>query len=137
MNSEPLLIEIGCEEIPARMIPSAATELARRIVSILDRAGIERGSESAWGGSRRLAVRVDGVQRRQEDREEWMTGPPASVAFDADGKPTRAALGFAKKQGITADVLTTVATEKGEYVGFKRNVRGKSAGELLADELPV
>ena len=48
MSNEPLLLEIGCEEIPARMIPTAATELARRVVEILDRAGIERGSETAW-----------------------------------------------------------------------------------------
>ena len=94
-----------------------------------------------WGREHTMAIVLDNsasmaVQTGGTSRFSRAQAQIANL-LAGDDKPTRAALGFAKKQGITADVLTTVATEKGEYVGFKRNVRGKSAGELLADELPT
>ena len=70
MSAAPLLLEIGCEEIPARMIPPAAAELARRVEQILDKAGLSHGATTAWGGSRRLMVRVEEVQQTQADREQ-------------------------------------------------------------------
>jgi len=136
MAEEALLIEIGCEEIPARMIRGAAAELARRVVEILDRSGLTHGPAQAWGGSRRLAVRVDAVRGRQDDREETLTGPPAAVGWSPEGGPTRAALGFARKQGIPADSLVVLETDRGSYVGVRRQVVGRSIEELLAAELP-
>jgi glycyl-tRNA synthetase beta chain len=132
----PLLLEIGCEEIPARMIPDAAEELGRRVLEILDVAELAHGEARCWGGSRRLAVRVEGVTAQQPDRHERVLGPPAEVALDADGAPTRAAVGFAKKQGIDPDRLTTLTTDKGLYVGFERIVAGRAVGQVLAGALP-
>jgi glycyl-tRNA synthetase beta chain len=131
-----LLIEIGCEEIPARMIANAAVDLERRILGILDQAGLAHGANVAWGGVRRLAVRVDDVQPRQEDRQETVLGPPAKVAFLDDGQPSKAAVGFARKNDIDAADLTSIETERGSYVGFTREVSGQGIGEVLARTLP-
>jgi glycyl-tRNA synthetase beta chain len=132
----PLLLEIGCEEIPARMIRHAAEELGRRVLALLDREGLSHGRSRSWGGPRRLAVWVESVQGRQPDREETVIGPPARVAFDAENRPTAAATGFAGKQGIAADRLRVIATPKGDYAGFDRAVRGRDVGEVLAASLP-
>ena len=134
---DPLLIEIGCEEIPARMIPRAATDLAGIVVKILDDQRLEHGSCLSWGGSRRLAVRIESVQGRQPDRDETLLGPPAKVAFDAEGKPTRALQGFAKKQGLNPEDLTPVETDRGLYAGIERRVAGSSLDQLLARDLPA
>ena len=132
-----LLLEIGCEEIPARMITAASRELERRVLEILDEAGLAHGPAESWSGPRRLAVAVQGVSGRQQDRDELVLGPPAKVAFDADGKPTPAALGFAKKQGIVADQLQRTKTERGDYAAFRRQTTGKAVGEVLAARLPA
>lgn len=137
MSAAPLLLEVGCEEIPARMIPSAVSELARRCEEILDRAGLAHGRVAAWGGSRRLAVRLDNVADRQEDREQLVVGPPAAVAFDSAGKATAAGLGFARKVGAPADRLTTIDNDKGTYAALRRTVSGRSIAEILADALPA
>jgi len=133
--SRTLLVEIGCEEIPARMIRAAAADLASRIESILDQAGLSHGATTPWGGSRRLAVIVGEVEERQADREAQVLGPPAKAAFAPDGSLTPAAVGFARKQGAEPTELKRVATDKGEYVGFVRRVAGRSVGEILADSL--
>ena len=135
--SATLLIEIGCEEIPARMIEGATRDLAAIVTGILDKAGLARGEATSWGGPRRIAVLVASVAARQEDREETVQGPAASVAFDKDGKPTPAGAGFAKKQGVDPSALTRLETEKGTYAGFTRRVTGKSLGDVLAAALPA
>jgi glycyl-tRNA synthetase beta chain len=134
--SAPLLLEIGCEEIPAGMIQGGARELAQRVTAILEQSGLRHGPSSAWGGSRRLTVRVEDVETRQADREEWVLGPPARAAFGGGGEPTAAAVGFAKKQGIDASALVRRETDKGEYAAFRRHVGGKSLGEILGAALP-
>ena len=136
MKSQPLLLEIGCEEIPARMIRRAAADLAGRVIGILERGGLSHGQDSVWAGPRRLAVHIEAVAGRQQDRDELLIGPPASVAFDEAGRPTKAALGFAKKQGVDAADLERRKLDKGEYLVVERRVSGRSVGELLADELP-
>ena len=135
-RTAPLLIEIGCEEIPARMIPRATGDLAEIVAGCLERAGLAHGATRSWGGSRRLAVRIEDVVGQQEDRDEVVLGPPAAIAFSADGEPTKAATGFARKQGIDATSLQQVETAKGVYAGFERHVEGKSVGQVLADDLP-
>ena len=137
METAALLIEIGCEEIPPRMIRSAAEELRKLLLRILDQAGLEHGSATAWGGPRRLAVRVEDVASRQSDREELVLGPPADVAFNDDGQPTRAAIGFATKQQIDPAQLKPVEIDKGRYAGFRRSVTGKTLGEVLSESLPA
>ena len=136
MERQTLLIEVGCEEIPARMIANAALDLERRLLGILKQAGLVHGEHVAWGGVRRLAVRVEGVQSRQDDREETILGPPSKVAFLEDGQPSKAAVGFARKNGIDPKELTTMESDRGSYAGFTREVAGQGVGEVLARTLP-
>ena len=84
---------------------------------------------------RRLTARVAKIAERQEDLEETISGPPVSAAFGADGQPTPAALGFAKKQGVPFEELARVTTPKGEYLAYHRRQRGKSAVDTLPDLL--
>ena len=132
-----LLLEIGCEEIPARMIGAASKELERRLLEILADAGLAHGPARSWSGSRRFAVWVDAVVGRQNDRSEQILGPPAKIAFGADGAPSRAALGFARKQGIDAERLKRIDTDRGSYVGYLSERQGKTLGEVLAEQLPA
>jgi len=134
--SEPLLLEIGCEEIPARMIAAAAEDLRGRVVGILDQAGIAHGGSLAWGGTRRLAVRVEAAAPSTAGGDEVVLGPPVSAAFDAAGKPTPAGAGFAKKQGIDPAALQRIETEKGIYAGFRRTSPGQPLEKVLAASLP-
>jgi glycyl-tRNA synthetase beta chain len=134
--AEPLLIEIGCEEIPARMIPRAALDLERAVLAILDAAALDHGASSAWGGSRRLSVRCEAVAARQPDRDETLLGPPSRSAFGAEGAPTQAAIGFALKHGIDPTSLVELRTERGTYAGITRKKPGRTLGEILADGLP-
>ena len=132
----PLLIEIGCEEIPARMIASASRDLETRLLALLDGAGLPHGPSKAWGGTRRLAIHVADVESALPGRDETVLGPPATVAFDPEGKPTAAGAGFAKKQGVDPTALSKIETEKGIYAGFRRSVEGKTLARVLADALP-
>jgi len=131
----PLLIEIGCEEIPARMIARAAADLAQALAALLDAAALAHGETRAWGGPRRLAVRCESVAPRQPDRDETILGPSSGAAFGPDGAPTRAAIGFAAKHGVDPRELIEVRTERGAYAGLKRRVAGRSVGAILAEQL--
>ena len=135
MSRAALLLELGCEEIPARMIDGAVEDLARRLCDILDKAGLEHGAATPWGGSRRLAVRIEAVAGRQQDRDEELLGPPVSVGLNAEGQPSPAAIGFAKKQGIDPADLAPVETPRGSYLGVRRRVEGRSLEAILAEQL--
>ncbi len=134
---EPLLIEIGCEEIPARMIGAAAEDLRLRASAILDQAGIEHGPSRAWSGARRLAVRVEDVSGTLPGKDQLILGPPASAAFHEDGTPSPAGSGFAKKQGIEPGALQKIETEKGLYAGFRRTLAERTLADVLAAALPA
>src|SRR4051812_48958456 len=84
---------------------------------------------------RRLTARVAKIAERQEDLEETISGPPVSAAIGADGQPTGAGLGFAKKQGVSFDQLSRVTTPKGEYLAYNKRQRDKSAVDALPDIL--
>jgi glycyl-tRNA synthetase beta chain len=131
------LIEIGLEEVPARMIAGAEAELGRRVHELLTRERLleDGAAVKTYSTPRRLAVLVAGVRAAQADVEEKMTGPSWSVAFK-DGNPTKAAEAFAKKAGVAVAALEKVTTAKGEYVGATVKRAGKSAQEILAAELP-
>jgi len=75
-----------------------------------------------------------GLPQKQEDTTQEITGPPKAVAFDKEGHPTKAAEGFAKKQGVALDQISTVRTEKGDYLYIKRQIAGKSTREILAEK---
>jgi len=131
------LLEIGLEEIPARMIASAEAELARRVGELVVRERLlgEGGKVTAYSTPRRLAVRVEGVLPAQPDVEEQLTGPAWKVAFP-NGAPGPAALAFAKKAGVEVAALTKLTNAKGEYVAASAHRKGRAAAELLAAELP-
>ena len=131
------LIEIGLEEVPARMIAGAETELGKRVQDLLSRERLlEDGAQvKTYSTPRRLAVLVEGVRAAQADVEEKLTGPSWSVAFK-DGNPTKAAEAFAKKAAVEVGALEKVSTAKGDYVGATVKRTGKAAPEILASELP-
>jgi len=132
------LLEIGLEEIPARMIAGAQAELARRVEALLKRERLldESSAVTSYSTPRRLAVVVQGVVAKQADVEEQMLGPATKVAFK-DGQPTPAAVAFAKKAGVDVASLTTLTNTKGEYVTAIVKKPGRGAVELLAEMLPA
>jgi glycyl-tRNA synthetase beta chain len=132
---EPVfLLEVGTEEIPDRFLSDAATRLACALMEALAPHQLfEDGSGvSTWSTPRRLAVACGPLRVRQVDREETVIGPPARAAFTPEGRPTKAAEGFARGLGLGPGELIRVQTEKGEYVAARRFVAGRSAADLLA-----
>jgi glycyl-tRNA synthetase beta chain len=129
------LLEIGCEEIPARMIDAASQELRERVAALLVRERLGGGAITTFETPRRLAILASGIASAQEDVTEQVTGPSAQVAYK-DGQPTPAAHAFAKKAGVDISQLETVSTPKGEYLIAKVTRKGRSAAEILADSLP-
>jgi len=131
-----LLLEIGTEEIPARMIDAASGELARRVTDLLARERLVQSVDAtAPSTPRRLAVIAHGLAARQPDTTEQLTGPPVKAAFK-DGSPTAAAHAFAKKAGVPVDQLQRVTTPKGDYLAAQVTTKGRSASEVLAEALP-
>jgi len=133
-----LLIEIGCEEIPARMIDSAREEFVKRVSEVLHRERLlphAEGSVTAFSTPRRLAVLAHRVLARQSDLQEQLIGPATRVAYK-DGKPTPAAEAFARKAGIDVARLNKITNPKGEYIAATVTREGRSAAEVLAEALP-
>jgi glycyl-tRNA synthetase beta chain len=136
-TSSDFLLEIGCEEIPAGVIPRAAEQLQQALEKLLSTHGLfEKVSIETFGAPRRLAAILHSVQLRQSDVTREITGPPKSVAFDNVGQPTRAAHSFAEKQGVPLAELTIVKTSKGEYLAAKQVILGRATREILAENLP-
>jgi glycyl-tRNA synthetase beta chain len=129
------LLEIGCEEIPARMIDAASQELRERVAALLVRERLGGGAITTFETPRRLAILASSIASAQEDVTEQVTGPSAQVAYK-DGQPTPAAHAFAKKAGVDVSQLERVSTPKGEYLVAKVTRKGRSAEEILADSLP-
>jgi glycyl-tRNA synthetase beta chain len=130
------LLEIGCEEIPARMIDAASLDLRERVSKLLDRERLHPGGDiTCLDSPRRLAVLAAGIPAAQPDVTEQLTGPSTSVAFK-NGQPTPAAQAFAKKAGVDVSKLERVTTPKGEYLAAKVTRRGRAASEVLSQLLP-
>src|SRR5436190_2178095 len=130
------LLEIGCKEIPARMIDAAQNELAFRVGELLAREslGLAAGVSAPVTTPRRLSV-ASTIADRQMDVTENVTGPAVNIAFK-DGQPTPAAHSFARKAGVEVSQLEKVATPKGEYLTAKITKKGRSAAEILVENLP-
>jgi glycyl-tRNA synthetase beta chain len=130
------LLEIGCEEIPARMIDAAQNELAFRVGELLARESLRlpAGVSAPVTTPRRLSV-ASTIADRQMDVTENVTGPAVNIAFK-DGQPTPAAHAFARKAGVEVSKLEKVATPKGEYLAAKITKKGRSAAEILVENLP-
>ena len=132
----PLLLEIGCEEVPAGVVPVAAKALLDALLATLDGAGISHGEGSWLGAPRRLTAHIEGVATGQPDREEIVTGPPMRAARDAAGQWTKAAEGFAKGQGVEVSALAVQETPKGAYVVAHKQLAGRASAVVLAEALP-
>ena len=131
------LFEIGCEEIPAGMLPGAIQELHVILEKYLRAYNLLLDSPvETFGGPRRLAAMCTSILVKQPDEIKEITGPPKSVAYDAAGKPTRAAESFAQKVGLPIAKLSIVMTPKGEYLAAQQVIRGRGAKEILEDCLP-
>ena len=129
------LLEIGCEEIPARMIGAASDELRERVSALLDRERLPAGKVTSLDTPRRLAIVASDIPSSQPDVTEQLNGPSVHVAFK-DGHPTPAAQAFAKKEGVDVGQLERVTTPKGEYLSAKVARKGRSAAEILLENLP-
>ncbi len=130
------LLEIGTEEIPARMIDAASLELRDRVNKLLERERLPlSGTISYLDSPRRLAVFAPNIPAAQPDVTEQVNGPAVNVAFK-DGKPGPAAQAFAKKAGVDVSQLERVTTSKGEYLSAKITIKGRPASEILAEALP-
>ncbi len=132
-----LLLEIGTEEIPAGYIEPALTALASTLAQKLDEARIAHGAVRTFGTPRRLAVMVDEVALRQKPQRSEVLGPPRQAAYDAEGRPTIAAVKFAEKVGVPVGKLTVVATPKGEYLHAVVTAAGSPTPAVLKTILPA
>lgn len=127
--SAELFLELGTEEIPAGFIPKALNDMQRLLTRELEQARITYGEIRTFATPRRLTISVQNVSRQQERQELELTGPPARIAFDADGKPTKAAEGFAKTNGVSVDDLQRIETDKGEYLFISKVIEGGDSTE--------
>ncbi|MFZ3143312.1 glycine--tRNA ligase subunit beta [Psychrobacter glacincola] len=139
-----ILFELGCEELPPKSLKPLRDALQASVTEQLTEADITFGSIKAFAAPRRLAIQIEGISAKQPDRTEEKRGPAIKAAFDADGNPTRAAMGFAKGLGIEASELSTINTDKGDYVGYVQTIQGQATTELLPtifqtalDNLPI
>lgn len=141
-----LLVEIGCEELPPKALSLLATSFFDNACAALDQASIvfDRGASQCLYSPRRMALLLTGVAERQSDRQLERRGPAISAAFDTNGRPTAAALGFARSVGVEVSALDRVSTEAGEWLYYRVEQAGKPLADLLfpllqetLDTLPV
>lgn len=137
MEKSELVVELGVEEIPASMIEAAASQFAEILAGSLLEQRLSPGKTTVWFTPRRIIVGIRDIPVRQEDLIESVTGPPKSVAYDAAGNPTRAALAFARKNGVPLDTIQLIQTAKGEYLSIERKLRGEKTPRILARVIPA
>jgi glycyl-tRNA synthetase beta chain len=130
------LLEILAEEIPAGVLSQARNDLLRGLADALAAERIQ-GTFFSHSTSRRLVLFSLDLPEMQDDHEVEAVGPSVKVAFDAEGRPTRAAEGFARGQGVAVEALQVVSTPKGEYVSVKKVVEGRLTSEILAEAIPL
>lgn len=130
------VLEIGSEELPSHDVTDAIAYLRQATPDFLDRLRLAHGDIHIFGTPRRLAVVVEELAPRQEDRAEVARGPAAKAAFDAEGNPTKAAQGFARSKGIDVSELEVRDMDGGQYVVATVRTQGRPAVEALAEALP-
>ncbi len=135
-EAAPLLFEIGTEELPPADVDSAIVQLRTTVAAALDEARLEHGAIEVRGTPRRIVATVARVSPRQPDRTVTVRGPREDRAFDADGRPTPAAAGFARKQGLDVGALGRVTESAHSFLVAERVEPGRPAGEVLAEALP-
>jgi glycyl-tRNA synthetase beta chain len=138
----PLLVEIGCEEIPARFLAATRTEFGNGLLGALGQSQLlPEGPGDAplfetYATPRRLVVYIPQVLDKQSNKVEDVLGPPVKVAVDAEGEPTKAAESFAQKNGVKVEDLTRVTTPKGEYMALRKTTKGLPAIQILNELIP-
>ncbi len=137
LKKAPLLLEIGTEEIPPSFLAPGVSGLERRLRGLLEERGVEAGAGEQFHTPRRFAVRISDVALEVPGRTVELQGPPKRAAFDADGKPTKTAIGFSKAHGLTPADLFTRKTDKGEYVFLSKETPAIRTLEILKQELPA
>jgi len=136
-TKKELILEVGTEEIPSRFLFRAPLEsLQDKARESLELHCIEFDEIETLGTPRRMALLVKGMSAKQPDKSKTVMGPPKRVAYGIDGKPTKAAIGFAKKEGVTLDELALEKTPKGEYLAVKKYLVGRESEKILPDILP-
>jgi glycyl-tRNA synthetase len=134
-GTETFVLEIGSEELPAQDVPNAVGQLTGSIPTLLDELRIGYEKVEVYGTPRRLSVIVSGMAAKQADFESEMTGPPADRAFDADGNPTKAAIGFARGKGLDVSALRIKEDGKRRYVVATVFEAGQPVQKVLAEKL--
>ena len=135
--SAELFLELGTEEIPAGFIPLALEDIQQQLSQALEQARISYGEIRTFATPRRLAISIQDVARLQQRQELEVTGPPARIAFDESGKPTKAAEGFARTNGVPVSELQTIETAKGEYLFISKVIEGGETKTELQQILPA
>ena len=131
-----LLFEIGTEEIPASYVPPVLEQLRKIASESLTNHRISFGEIETLGTPRRITLSIKDIKTLQESQETEVVGPPKRIAYDENGEPTKAAIGFAKTQGVELSALRIVDTERGEYVAASKLETGEPAREVLQTLLP-
>ncbi|NJR60088.1 MAG: glycine--tRNA ligase subunit beta [Cyanobacteria bacterium CRU_2_1] len=129
------LLEVGTEELPASFVSEALEQWRSRIPTSLSEAFLTPDAVEFYGTPRRLAVLIEGLPDRQPDREEEVKGPPAQSAFK-NGKPTKAAEGFARSRGVDVADLEIRSTDKGDFVFVQQKIPGRPTAEILTELIP-
>lgn len=147
MTTRDFLVELGTEELPPKALKKLSAAFTLGVEQGLRDLGLSFGNVVSFAAPRRLAIQITALEEQQADQEEVLYGPPAKIAFDADGKPTKAALGFAARSGADASELKTAPDSDTKNAGklmLERTIKGKNTTELLAsivqnslDKLPI
>ncbi|MEZ7720774.1 glycine--tRNA ligase subunit beta [Haemophilus parainfluenzae] len=133
MTTQNFLVEIGTEELPPKALKTLATSFADNVEAELNQAGLTFEKIEWFAAPRRLAVKVLNLATQQPSKEIEKRGPAVSAAFDAEGKPTKAAEGWARGCGITVDQAERIATDKGEWLVHRAKIEGQPTKNLLND----
>ena len=133
MTTQNFLVEIGTEELPPKALKTLATAFADNVEAELNQAGLAFEKIEWFAAPRRLAVKVLALATQQPSKEIEKRGPAVAQAFDAEGKPTKAAEGWARGCGITVDQAERLATDKGEWLVHRAKIEGQPTKNLLAD----
>lgn len=135
---QELLVEVGTEELPPKSLYRLASSLADQLLGGLVTAGVVEAHDAqpvVYASPRRIGLKISGLRARQPDTRVEKRGPPLQAAYDADGKPSKAALGFARTCGVDMDALEVLETDKGKYLLFRGTQVGQHSTDLIADLL--
>lgn len=130
-----LLIEIGTEELPPKTLNKLSAALTEHFCGSLKEAGIEFGDVTPYSSPRRLALMIQNMAEYQADQLVEKRGPALKAAYDQEGNPSKAAMGFARSCGVDFDQLQQIETDKGTYLNFKQEIKGSATRDLVADML--